>query len=62
MVVIRLLEAIAAIIGVTGNAAWQDCLLRQAGMIHADAQDSIVQRADRDVVEQRYRQIKALSR
>lgn len=59
MVVIRLLEAIAAIIGVTENEAWQDCLLQQAEMIYTAAQDTIVQGADRDVVEQRYRRIKA---
>ena len=60
MVVIRLLEAIAAITGVTENDAWHDCLLQQAQMIYAAAQSDISQSADRDVIEQRYQQTRSL--
>lgn len=59
MVTIRLLEAIAAITSVTAREDWQDCLLQQAGMIHSEAQDSIIQVADRDAIEQRYERIRA---
>ncbi len=59
MVVIRLLETIAAIISVTNNESRHDCLLRQAEMIYTAAQDSIVQHADREAIKQRYRQITA---
>lgn len=59
MVVIRLLEAIAAITSVTENEAWQDCLLQQAEMIYTAARDDIFQHADREAVKQRYRRIMA---
>ncbi len=59
MVLIRLLEAIAAVMSVTTNDDWRDCLLRQADMIYTAAQDDLVQRSDRAAVEQRYQQVKA---
>jgi uncharacterized membrane protein len=59
MVVIHLLEAIAAITSVTANDAWRGYLLQQAEMIYESAQDNIAQRADRDVIEQRCAAVKA---